>query len=75
MIISIELSDEDWEFISEQLCMASDGYESSASELQDDLEFYDSQIENACTAERLDGYISTAVRNARERARPKFSEN
>ena len=75
MIISIELSDEDWRFISEALGMLAVDSDGSAEECLNDESAYDFHMENSCTAARLDGYISTAVSNAMERARPRFSEN
>ena len=75
MIISIELSDEDWSFISEALGMLAVDSDGSAEECLNDESAYDFHIENSCTAARLDGYISTAVRNAMDKMRPKFSEN
>lgn len=77
MIIAIELNDEDWQFVCEELGHAALGYECNTDQFIDDdgLQAYDEMIEKSCTAERIDGYISTVVRNALERARPKFSEN
>jgi hypothetical protein len=75
MIISIELNDADWNFICEELGQAALGHECTAEQFVDDVNSYDQSIEQSVTAERLDGYITTAVRNALERARPKFSEN
>jgi hypothetical protein len=75
MIISIELSEDDWRFISEALGMLAVESDGSAEECLNNESAYDFHIENSCTAARLDGYISTAVSNAMARMRPKFSEN
>ena len=75
MIISIELSDEDWSFISDALGMLAVDSDGSAEECLNDASAYDFHIENSCTAARLDGYITTAVSNAMARTRPTFSEN
>lgn len=75
MIISIELSDDDWQFICEELGQSALGHECTAEQFADDVEAYDQCMEQSVTAERLDGFITTTVRNALERARPKFSEN
>jgi hypothetical protein len=75
MIISIELSDADWRMVCEALEARALGAESdmrASVEEEDTLEYC---IEALADCERIDGYITTIVGNAMERARPKFSEN
>jgi hypothetical protein len=75
VIISIELSDEDWRIVCEALEARSLDAESDMEanlEEEDTLEYC---IQALADCERIDGYITTIVGNAMERARPRFSEN
>lgn len=75
MIISIELSDDDWRFVCVALESAATDAEAAMSQCIEDEDELEMCIDSVAAAERLEGYITTLVGNAMERARPKFSDN
>jgi hypothetical protein len=75
MIISIELSDEDWRIVCEALEARSVDAECDLETGLDDEETVEYCVQLQADAQRVEGYITTIVGNAMERARPRFSDN
>jgi homoserine acetyltransferase len=80
MIISVEMSDDDWGFVCGTLDVAGAEAEFFAQQaISADPEDADGdaeeQEEAALQSKRIAAYITTVIANAFERARPKFSEN
>jgi hypothetical protein len=79
VIISIELSDEDWGHVCGALDISAseaDAYVDQMDALEDpDGDDIEAQVGAAAESRRIAGYITTIVGNAMERARPRFSEN
>lgn len=77
MIISIELTDEDWGHICSALDIAAEDADAYAVQLDDTFagDDIEEQVSDAAESRRIAAYITTIVGNAYERARPRFSEN
>lgn len=75
MIISIELSDDDWQVVCEALEGRALDAESDMEACADDDDTVEYCSICLANAQRIAGYVTTTVRQALERSRPKFSDN
>ena len=75
MIISIELSDDDWRVVCEALEARALDAECDIETGLDDEETVEYCVQLEADAQRVQGYITTIVGNAMERAHPRFSDN
>ena len=79
MIISIELTDEDWGHVCGALDIAADDSDAYVEQMDaldgPDADEMDAQVRDAAESRRIAAFITTLVAHAYERARPKFSEN
>lgn len=77
MIISVELSDEDWGHVCGALDIAADEADTYIASMADEDEDdeIDEQVSESAESRRISNYITTVVQHAYERARVSFSNN